>query len=49
MRLVAQGVPLTYTGLLAAAGVDRYYGFRDPLIHDLLEQWVGDPMPPERL
>jgi len=49
LRLVAQGVPLTYTGLLQAAGVDRYYGFRDPLTHDLLEQWVGDPMPPERL
>lgn len=43
--LVAQGRPLTYTGLLAAAGVDRYYGFRDPRIHDRLEQWVGDPRP----
>lgn len=44
-RLVGHGNQLTYTGLLAAAGVDRYYGFRDPLIHDVLEQWIGDPVP----
>ncbi len=44
-RLVRQGSPLTYTGLLAAAGVDRYYGFRDRLIHEVLEQWIGDPEP----
>lgn len=48
-RLVEQDIPLTYTGLLTTAGVDRYYGFHDPLIHELLEQWVGDPMPPDRL
>ena len=46
-RLVGQGTPLTYTGLLAAAGVDHNCGFRDPLIHDVLEQWIGDPMPPD--
>jgi DNA-binding XRE family transcriptional regulator len=44
-RLVDQGSRLTYTGLLAAAKVNRYYGFRDPLIHDVLEQWIGDSMP----
>jgi hypothetical protein len=44
-RLVAAGVRLTYTGLLRASGVDRYYGFRDPVIHDLLEEWIGDPTP----
>lgn len=44
-RLVAAGSRLTYTGLLKAAGVDRYYGFHDPLIHDVLEQWIGDPRP----
>jgi DNA-binding CsgD family transcriptional regulator len=43
--LIADGIPLTYTGLLDAAGVDRYYGFRDPIIHDLLAQWIGDPAP----
>ncbi|HEY3081273.1 MAG TPA: TniQ family protein [Chloroflexota bacterium] len=45
-RMVADGSPLTYTSLLATAGVDRLYGFRDPIIHDLLEQWIGDPTPP---
>ena len=43
--LIADGIPLTYTGLLDAADVDRYYGFHDPIIHDLLEQWIGDPAP----
>lgn len=45
-RLVADGVHLTYTGLLKAAGVDRCFGLHDPLVHDLLEQWIGDPTPP---
>jgi len=44
-RLIDTRVRLTYTGLLQAAGVDRYYGFRDPIIHDLLEQWIGDSPP----
>ena len=34
-----------FGGLLKTAGVDRCFGFRDPDIHDLLEQWVGDPTP----
>lgn len=44
-RLITEGVRLTYTGLLKAAGVDRYYGFHDALIHERLEQWIGDPEP----
>jgi DNA-binding CsgD family transcriptional regulator len=44
-RLIEARVRLTYTGLLQAAGVDRYYGFRDPIIHDLLEHWIGDSPP----
>lgn len=44
-RLIADGIHLTYTGLLKAAGVDRYYGFHDALIYERLEQWIGDPEP----
>jgi len=45
IQLIAEGVRLTYTGLLKAAGVDRYYGFHDALIYERLEQWIGDPEP----
>ena len=44
-HLIEQGIPLTYTGLLKAAGVDRYYGFRNAIIHSLLEQWIGESTP----
>lgn len=40
-RLVAIGSRLNYAAILREAGLSVYRGQCDPVIHDLLQQWVG--------
>jgi transposase len=40
-RLVANGSRLKFASILREAGLSKYRGQCDPVIHDLLQQWVG--------
>ena len=40
-RLVAQGSRLTYGSILKEAGLSPYRAKCDPVIRDLLQQWIG--------
>lgn len=40
-RLVANGSRLNFASILREAGLSKYRGQCDPVIHDLLQQWVG--------
>ena len=43
-RLVARGVRLTYHGILKEAAVGRRQMEADPVIRELLDHWIGDPL-----
>jgi ribosome-binding protein aMBF1 (putative translation factor) len=42
-RMVAQGIRLTYYGILREAGVSKNRMEADPVIRERLEHWIGDP------
>ncbi len=42
VRLIYQGVSLSYRAILAEAGLDKYRVQCDPAIRDLLRQWIGE-------
>ena len=46
-RLVANGSRLNFAAILREAGVSKSRGKYDPVIHDLLQQWVGGFAPRE--
>jgi hypothetical protein len=46
-RLVAEGSRLTWVAILKGAGLNKYRGQNDPVVHNLILQWIGGFDPQE--
>jgi hypothetical protein len=44
-RLAARGIRLNYQAILKESGLSRYKAQCDPIVHDVLQQWVGSFSP----